>query len=709
MRAPCALLCALLCWCCSLALRGETLPDGWTDAVVAQYLTWPTSVVVLPDGRILIGQQAGQILVVEHGQVLATPFAQLDADGYSDRGLLGMVLDPHFATTHALYLFYTRQGTPEVNVIARVDASTDTAGPQTVLWQSDPVTTTFRNGGGMAFGADGKLYVGSGDGGVDANGQDMTTTFGKILRLNPDGSIPPDNPFTSTTTGSAQAIWCAGVRNPFTLAISPSTGELCVNDVRGTDNLQLVLQGAAGANFGWPTVSSLSPPAPFTAPLVGIPYGHSSTQSCCIAGAAFYEPAQPQLPPSLVGAYLCCDYIDDWLAAVDPHSGALTPLGTGLPSPIALTCAPDGSLYYLGMADSSLHHLTATTTAPAFLTQPAPQTVQVGARATFQVAVTGSQPLTLAWTASGSVVSGATSTSWTTPPVTAAEDGMLVQCIATNPSGSATSSAVALHVVADTAPVVVITSPTTAAAVIGGETLVLAAQATDAVDGALPPTALQWSLVLGQASGPPVATTLPGSATASYLVPSTNLSPATATLRLTCTAIDSRGLQGSDTLVLSPLTAPLTLTTVPGGLVLTLDGHTVANGTQPVVAGSQHTVTAPLRQLTASGAPATFASWSDGQPLTHTVSVTTSGAALTATYVVEASGTSAGSTAAGSSTAGSTTAGGGSTSSDPAGGTTGSAASSGSQTCGTGGATAALLGLALALVRSRRSLTRARR
>src|SRR4029079_13997344 len=93
-------------------------------------------------------------------------------------------------------------------------------------------------------------------GGENANGANapaLTTTLGKMLRINKDGTFPPDNPLVSQTTGQNQAIWARGLRNPFTFAFQPGTGRMHINDV-GQDTWEEFNLGIAGANYGWPSV-----------------------------------------------------------------------------------------------------------------------------------------------------------------------------------------------------------------------------------------------------------------------------------------------------------------------------------------------------------------------------------------------------------------------------------------------------------------------
>src|SRR5215213_5908560 len=106
-------------------------------------------------------------------------------------------------------------------------------------------------GGAINYGKDGKLYIATGDNETPTNSQQLTNLFGKMLRINKDGTIPTDNPFYATASGKNRAIWALGLRNPFKFAIQPTTGTTFINDV-GEDAWEEINRGAAGANYGWP-------------------------------------------------------------------------------------------------------------------------------------------------------------------------------------------------------------------------------------------------------------------------------------------------------------------------------------------------------------------------------------------------------------------------------------------------------------------------
>src|SRR5439155_12911459 len=146
-------------------------------------------------------------------------------------------------------------GSPAHNRVSRFTASGDVAvaGSETVILELDDLSTASNhNGGAIHFGPDGRLYVAVGENATSANAQTLANRLGKMLRINADGSIPIDNPFSSTAVGVNRAIWALGLRNPFTFAIQPGTGRMFINDV-GQSTWEEIDDGVAGANYGWPS------------------------------------------------------------------------------------------------------------------------------------------------------------------------------------------------------------------------------------------------------------------------------------------------------------------------------------------------------------------------------------------------------------------------------------------------------------------------
>src|SRR4051794_13391414 len=233
---------------------GATLPPGFQEVVVASGLSSPTAMQFAPDGRLFVAEQGGRLRVIKNGALLSTPFVTVTVSSAGERGLLGVAFDPNFATNHFVYIYYTATSPSVHNRISRLTANGDVAvaGSEVVLLELDNLSSaTNHNGGALAFGADGKLYAAVGENANGANAQSTSNVLGKMLRINPDGTIPGDNPFFNATAGKNRAIWAMGLRNPFTFAFHPATGEMLINDV-GQNTWEEIDEGRAGANYGWP-------------------------------------------------------------------------------------------------------------------------------------------------------------------------------------------------------------------------------------------------------------------------------------------------------------------------------------------------------------------------------------------------------------------------------------------------------------------------
>jgi glucose/arabinose dehydrogenase len=316
-------------------LTPSTLPAGFTETLVAGGLVAPTAMDFAPDGRLFIAEQTGALRVVDNGVLQATPFVSLTVDSTGERGLLGVAFDANFAADHFVYVYYTVPGTvvpgtAPHNRISRFTASGDVALPASefVLMDLDNLGATNHNGGAIHFGPDGKLYVGVGDNAVSSNAQTLSNRLGKILRLNPDGSIPIDNPFFNQATGANRSIWALGFRNPFSFAFQPGTGRMFINDV-GENTWEEIDQGVAGGNFGWPIHEGFAnPPDPnFIDPFYAYPH---NGLSAAITGAAFYDPATATFPSTYVGTYFFGDEVQGWIMDINPSTKDVTSFATGI-------------------------------------------------------------------------------------------------------------------------------------------------------------------------------------------------------------------------------------------------------------------------------------------------------------------------------------------------------------------------------------------
>lgn len=344
----------------SLHVRSASLPAGFVDVVVASGFTNVSCMTFLPDGRILVGQQNGVVRVVKNGTLLSTPLVSLPASTLNERGLVGLTPDPAFAANGFLYVHYTATN-PALAIIQRVSRLTvagDLAplGTETTLIETDPFTTDREVGGGLRFGPDARLYIGIGQRNSTNDLQNITNLFGKILRLNPDGTIPADNPFFNSATGKQRSIYALGFRNPFSFAFQNGTGRLFENDVGSVNTAarEEINDVQPGLNYGWPICEgNCSPSNPaLRDPLYF--YLHTNNFNA-IVGGDFYNPAVPLFPAQYVGRYFFGDLATGVIQVMDPATTNVSPFATNVSGNfVALQVGPDGALYYLTQSFSPL-------------------------------------------------------------------------------------------------------------------------------------------------------------------------------------------------------------------------------------------------------------------------------------------------------------------------------------------------------------------
>lgn len=255
------------------AVSAATYPTGFTESVVYSGLQSPAGMDFTADGRLFVGEQKGKVYLVRNDSLKTPPILNIQhkVDYNTERGFQAVIVDPDFAVNGYIYVYYTARYPTSHNRVSRftfANNAIDTA--ETILFELPtlpsrganftnqnvgPGTTNlavWHMGGGLVFGNDGKLYIGVGDHEVIANGQDMNTLFGKMLRINANGSIPADNPYYGTATGDLRAIWASGVRSPFTLALHRPSGRIFINDV-GDGTAEEVDTLSRGGNYGWGT------------------------------------------------------------------------------------------------------------------------------------------------------------------------------------------------------------------------------------------------------------------------------------------------------------------------------------------------------------------------------------------------------------------------------------------------------------------------
>ncbi len=400
-----------------LSVDAATVPMGFTETLVASGLATPTAMAFAPDGRLFVCQQSGQLRVIKDGQLLSTPFLTVTVNAAGERGLLGVAFDPAFLTNRYVYVYYTAT-TPTIhNRVSRFTAELNAdgsaadvavAGSEVVILELDDLTSaTNHNGGAMHFGTDGKLYIATGENATAANAQSLANLLGKLLRINADGTIPSDNPFFSdpNVTGKNRAIWARGLRNPFTFAVQAGTGRIFINDV-GQSTWEEINEGAAGANYGWPTCEgSCSNPG-----LVNPLYQYANDGStCAITGGTFYNPSIQQFPNEYLGNYFFADYCGGWIRRLDAATGSvLGTFATGIALPVDLQVGPSGGLYYLARGGGGAVYKIEYTVNPTPTPTPTPSPISGYSLTASPSVVAPGGALSVSWTAP----SGRPATDW---------------------------------------------------------------------------------------------------------------------------------------------------------------------------------------------------------------------------------------------------------------------------------------------------------
>jgi glucose/arabinose dehydrogenase len=611
-----------------------TLPAGFSEQLVAGGLSSPTAMKIAPDGRVFICLQGGQLRVVKNGALLATPFVSLTVSSSGERGLLGVAFDPNFATNQYVYVYYTAT-TPSIhNRVSRFTANGDVAvqNSEVVILDLENLTSaTNHNGGAIAFGLDGKLYVAVGDNATSSNSQTLNNRLGKMLRINPDGTIPADNPFYNTTTGANRAIWALGLRNPFTFAMHRTGVEpdMLINDV-GQSTYEEVNDGIAGANYGWPNTEG-----PTTNPAYVSPrhwYGRSD--GCAITGGAFYAPVVTMFPAEFLNDYVFADYCNGWIRRLDPANGnAVTGFATGLSSPVDLKVSDDGSLYYLQRGGGGqLFRVTYGATAPTITQHPANRTVQPGSPATFTVMASGVGTLSYQWQRNGGDIAGANAPSYTLASATLGDNGARFRVRVSNTIGNTLSNEATLTVTTNQAPTAAIVQPAAGALYSGGQTVAFSGTGTDPEQGTLPASAFTWRIDFHHDTHThPFMPSTSGITSGSVVIPTTGETAANVWYRIYLTVQDTGGLTHTVFRDVQPRRVRLTLAAQPAGLQVRLDGQPV---TTPYAFDSVVGIVRTLEAFSqsASGTTYEFVSWSDGGAALHDVPTPQTNTTYTATY-----------------------------------------------------------------------------
>ncbi len=520
--------------------RAAVLEPGFEVTEVASGFTLPTAMAFAPDGRIFIAEKGGTVRAIKDGALLPSPVITLtDINTFGDRGLIGIAVDPNFLSNGYLYLSYTYENSPGANFggpktgrIVRITVVGDSASEasKVVLIGSvggsaaAPSCDNFAEGsdcipsdspshtvGGLRFGPDGKLYATTGDG-ADFNiadphalhAQDVNWLSGKMLRINTDGTAPADNPFfTGDPSTNASKVYALGFRNMFRFNFHPVSGALFGGDV-GWSHWEEINRIVSGANYGWPCKEGLEtsvyaciPSSPDTAPVYT--YGHDASGAASITAGAF--PANGAYPPQYNNTLFIGDYAQNWvkMLALDINNQMLS-ISSFIPDttwPVDLSTGPDGTVYYIDIAFSSLNRITHTTgnRRPVAMISAAPTSGLAPLSVTFSSAGSNDpdgDPLTYSWDfGDGSALSNDPN-----PAHTYTMNGSFSTVLSLSDDKGSTVQKSLVITVGNQAPSANITSPASGSLYTPGQTIVVEGIGTDHEDGILPASSFHWDIIL---------------------------------------------------------------------------------------------------------------------------------------------------------------------------------------------------------------------
>jgi glucose/arabinose dehydrogenase/PKD repeat protein len=636
--------------------------SSFQNEVLATGFTLPTAIKFLPDGRMLVVELGGTIKLLPppYTTPTPTPFLQISNIGVNgvQQGIYDVALDPNFSINHYYYVFYTL-GSPNRDRLSRFTANATltgtVSGSEFVLYQDPRDANAEHHGGAINFGNDGKIYFTTGEHFDAAAAQDLTNPRGKIHRINPDGSIPTDNPFYDGNGPNWDSIWALGLRNPYRAYYDAPTGRLLIGDVGGNDKATAVEEvdlGARGANYGWPNYEGPCP-SPCTSPVYSYP--HNGRDSAITGGFVYHG---TQFPSSYQGSYFFADYTQNWIKRLtfDPNgnvSGVFSfePPDGSSDGPygdiVYLIEGPDGALYYVDLGYSDISgtfgvskirriRFVSGNQAPVASASVTPTSGLAPLTANFSSAGSSDpegDPLTYSW----AFGDGQSSTA-ANPVHTYANAGIYTARLTVSDGTNSTLST-PLTITVGRPPTATITAPQDGAIFNAGDVITYSGTASDPDDGTLPASAYTWNIDFLHDGHVHPGTPITGVKSGTFTIPTTGHDFSGNTrYRIALTVTDSNGLTDTKSVTIWPHKVNLTFGAAPSGMTLYLDG--IAKTTPFVydtLTNFQHTVEA--RNQTFGGANYVFSSWSDGGAQTHTIIVPNTDASYTATYRVSAPAT----------------------------------------------------------------------
>jgi glucose/arabinose dehydrogenase len=596
------------------------VPAGFTQTLLAGDLQDPVAVRFAPTGELWVATQPGRIYRMQDGSLQTV--ATLAVDFTGELGLMDLAFDPSYASNGYVFVSYvTTAAVSRLSRLTVVDGVADLSSEK-VLVQGTQQHSPFGPGEAVSVGPDGKLWWSVGSNPYPwGNGQALTSIYGKILRLDLDGTVPSDDPFTGVP-GAAPGIYALGLRNPWRTTFLPNGKMMVANAGESTWEMLDTIQ--PGDDYGWPFYEGDCGGCGYVNPTYS--YGHVPADGAVSAIAAYTGGTFPK-------AYAHVVFVGDFnrqdIEAVTFDPTYQTEVSDDVFASNAgtiadLTEGPDGSLYYAAVGEGAVWKIAATgpfaPTAAASATPPggyAPLQVQLSSAGSHDAY---GRALTYSW----DFGDGSSPDASANPTHTYTSNGTYTATL-TVTSGTTTATASARVVVGRAPATASITTPSTGATYNAGDTLAFGGQATDPVDGVLPASAYTWQVDFYRNGVPrptyvreapqPFLGPTSGVTSGSFAIPSDVSQVPDSFYRIRLTVVNSSGIATVVTRDVRPDLTTWTVNATPAGAGSFVDGRwqTTSHTTLDVV-GVKHVLTGGPEQTIGSQNDR-FSGWADGSGL----------------------------------------------------------------------------------------------
>lgn len=361
--------------------RAEALPDGVQVETVLEGMHLPIAMAFDPAGRLFYTEKDGNVRLFANGRLQAAPVITFKVNSVSERGLLGIAIDPDFSSNHFIYVYYTCApdgGCPILqNQVVKFTENNGVGSNPTTIFTS-PQTAGNHNGGNIHFGPDKMLYISIGENANPPNSQDLTTTQGKMHRIRPDGSIPTDNP-KFNQPGALPSVYAYGLRNSFDFTFDPLVPGRIFASENGPGCDDEMNRIEAGNNYGWrpdypcddnaeagpdPTYNTINP------------LWYIRSADCCVAPTGIAVYTGDSIPAWKDHIFMAV-YNTGQLYHFTPNADRtlMTSVAAlhGVTANMDIETGPDGALWYMeggGYSDGTLRRLVGTGPTQATATSP---------------------------------------------------------------------------------------------------------------------------------------------------------------------------------------------------------------------------------------------------------------------------------------------------------------------------------------------------